>query len=121
MRKRHRIVTGVLGSSMIIVQAFAANQNVCLQRNRVVSWRPVNDTTLVYTDRQMNQYTVTLRDSCRNITNQNATLVYRNWSSLKCLARNDYFRVAASGRGMSTCRVESVREGPPEAQAAGSR
>ena len=122
MKKANRILIGVFGSLMLVMPALAADQkNACLQRNRVVSWRPVNETTMVYMDRQMNEYTVTLRDACRNLTHQNATLVYRNWSSLRCLTRNDFFRVAVAGRGMSTCRINTVREGGPEPQTAGSR
>ena len=120
MKRAHYTVTGILSGVLTAVPLLAAAQNDCLQRNRVVSSRPVNDTTIVYTDRQMNQWTVTLRDSCRNLTTPNATMVYRNWSSLSCLSRGDYFRVASPGRGMSTCRVNTVLAGGPVAQTAGA-
>jgi hypothetical protein len=121
VKRAHYILTGILSGVLAAVPLLAEAQNACLQRNRVVSWRPVNETTIVYTDRQMDQWTVTLRDSCRNLTTPNATLVYRNWSSLSCLSRGDYFRVGSAGRGMSTCRVNTVQAGGPGAQTAGAR
>jgi hypothetical protein len=80
----------------------------CLQHNRARNWRPVDDSTILYTDRQNNDYTVSFRGKCRNLTYGNAVLVNRHWSGLRCLSRGDSFRVAVPGQGTSTCVVDSV-------------
>jgi uncharacterized protein DUF6491 len=110
---RNAILVGTLIGSMLASPVLAASGNVCLQRNRVVSWRAVDENTIVYTDRQMNQYTVTLRDRCSPLTQSTAVLVYRNWASLSCLQSNDAIRVKATGRALTTCRVATVQAGAP--------
>jgi hypothetical protein len=112
------VIAGIVTAVTVASPMLAEAQNDCLQRNRIQSWKAINDNTVVYTDRSMNQWTVTFRDQCRNLTSPTARLVYRNMSSLKCLARNDPIRVAGSGHGMSTCRVDTVKAGGIEDQSA---
>ena len=120
MKRSYWVFVGILSGVTVATPLLAEAQNDCLQRNRILSWRALNENTVVYTDRSMNQWTVTFRDRCRNLTSPTAVLVYRNGSSLKCLARNDAIRVAGSGHGMSTCRVDTVTAGGPGPQATGA-
>ena len=108
MAKSHLISLIVMGA-LLAEPAFAGDP--CLQHNRARSWRAVDDQTMVYSDRQFRDFTVTFRRPCRNLTVGNATLVNRHWHGLMCLAPGHSCHVSAPGRAASTCVVDSVQ--PP--------
>jgi hypothetical protein len=94
---------------LLMQQAWAGG--ACLQHNRAKHWRPVDESTILYTDVRHKEYTVSFRGKCRNVTRGNAVLVNRHWSGLSCLSRGDSFRVAAPGLPASTCIVDAVNGG----------
>jgi hypothetical protein len=109
--KKKSIVIAVLSCLCLPSQLLAA-ENVCLQRNRLQSWRVIDQNTLEMTDRSRKVYHVTLRDACPNATQSTATLVFgRSWGNLQCLGPGFAINVTAPGRGLRTCRVGSVTAG----------
>jgi len=105
MEKRDLISLLLIGT-LLAEPAFAGSS--CLQHNRARNWRAVDEKTIVYTDVRQKDYTVTFRDTCRNLTSGNAVLVNRRWSGLSCLERGHSFRVAVPGQPASTCIVDGV-------------
>ena len=112
MRKNLRIVA-ILAASLTATEALAAAGDVCLQHNRLQSWRAVDASTLVMTDLQQNRYTVRLNGRCANLTQAAAVLSYRTWQNLACLRSGDIITVAAPGLGAVTCSVAGVQAGAP--------
>jgi hypothetical protein len=106
------IVWGVLSALIIFPQVSAAEQNVCLQRNRFQSWRAIDENTLAMVDRSKKVYRVSLRDACPTATETTATLVFGSaWRNLQCLGPGLAINVSVPGRGLRTCRVASVTAG----------
>ena len=116
---KHMILTGALAGGMLagLTGAFMATlqptdvlagETVCLTKSRLMSWKPVDASTIEMTDKQFKRYTVHMQGTCENLTNQTATLVYRFWGNLSCLDSSVSMRVASPGRGALTCRVASV-------------
>jgi hypothetical protein len=108
-------VVGLLMGTFLAgpVLAQASNDNVCIQRNRVRSWRAHDDSTIVFRDRQMNDFTVNLRGACRGLTRGNAVLIYPRAGSLSCIAPGDALGVRVAGLAPATCRVASIAAGTP--------
>ena len=110
--KKNAIVVAVLSSVIISTQLTAGEQKACLQRNRLESWRVIDQNTLEMIDRSKKVYHVTLRDACPNATQPTATLVFgRSWGNLQCLSPGFAINVTAPGLGLRTCRVGSVAAG----------
>jgi len=106
------ILWGVLSTLIIFPQVSAAEQNVCLQRNRFQSWRAIDENTLAMVDRSKKVYRVSLRDACPNVTETTATLVFGSaWRNLQCLGPGLAINISVPGRGLRTCRVASVTAG----------
>jgi hypothetical protein len=106
------LLVGTLLAGPVLAQD---GKNVCLSRNRIMSWHAFDDSTIIYTDRQRNHYTVKLRDSCRGLTSSTATLIYGRSSgnALRCMSSGDAVSVKATGLAGATCRVASVQAGAP--------
>ena len=99
-------------SCLILSSQMAAGEQVCLQHNRLQSWRVINQNTLEMTDRSRKVYHVTFRDGCPNATRSTATLVFgHSWRNLQCLGPGLAINVTAHGHGLRTCRVGSVTAG----------
>jgi hypothetical protein len=103
-----------LAATLIATQVLAAGA-ACLQRNRVQSWRAVDNATMVMTDIQQNQYTVRMKGRCSNLDRPAAKLIYRTWQNLSCLQSGDIIAVTAPGMGSVTCSVGGVEAGAPAA------
>ncbi len=56
--KKKLFAISTLVATLIATQVLAASGEACLQRNRLQSWRAVDESTMVMTDIQQNQYTV---------------------------------------------------------------
>jgi hypothetical protein len=100
---------------LIATQVLAASGEACLQRNRVQSWRAVDDNTMVMTDLQQKQYTVQMKGRCSNLARPAAKLIYQTWQNLACLHPGDIISVTAPGMGSVTCSVGGVSAGAPAA------
>ena len=99
-------------SGLIISSQVAAGEKVCLQRNRLQSWRVIDQNTLEMIDRSKQVYRVTLRAPCPNATQPTATLMFgRAWANLQCLSPGFSINVTAPGLGLRTCRVAGVTAG----------
>lgn len=114
MRRKNPILIGALAGVMLATSVLAAAENDCLQHNRVVSWRAIDENTLVFTDRQMKQFTVEMRSRCDGATNGGARLVYETWTNLSCLTPGMIIHVVAPGLIRSTCSVASIHAGAPD-------
>src|SRR4029453_18962420 len=88
VRKNLLTVTTV-AATLIATQVLAASGDACLQRNRVQSWRAVDDNTMVMTDLQQKQYTVQMKGRCSNLARPLATLIYQTWQNFACLQPGD--------------------------------
>lgn len=113
MRKHASALIAILAVTVFVTPILAQEENACLQRNRIWSWKALDESTLLYKDRTQKEYTVTFRNRCAHVTRSNATLVYRHAGSLSCLRPGDAIGVKAPGFPGSTCRIESVRAGSP--------
>jgi hypothetical protein len=115
--KKKLLSVSTVAATLIATQVLAAAQEACLQHNRLQSWRAVDDSTMVMTDLQYNQYTVRLNGRCSNLTRPAAQLIYRTWQNLACLSSGEIFTVRAPGMGVVTCSVASVAAGAPSTAA----
>jgi hypothetical protein len=111
--KTSLFVTSTVAAATIVTQVWAAD--ACLQRNRLQSWRAVDNSTMVMTDLQQNRYTVHMKGACTNLDRPAAKLVYRTWENLACLQSGDIIGVTAPGLGLVTCSVAGVEAGVPGA------
>jgi Family of unknown function (DUF6491) len=115
--KRNLFVASTLMATLVATQVLAASE-ACLQRNRIQSWRAIDNTTMVMTDNQYKQYTVHMKGSCSNLDRIAAKLIYRTWQNLACLQSGDIIAVTAPGMGSVTCSVAGVEAGAPGATSA---
>jgi hypothetical protein len=107
-------VTGLLIGPMLSTSVLAG-ESVCLTRSRLLSTRSLGDNTIEMIDRNMNRFTVRTQN-CPNLNDLNATIILgRSWRNLSCLNSGVTLNVAASGRGLGTCRVASVEAASPPA------
>jgi len=107
-----KMLTGALMAAMIATPVFAA-ANDCLQHNRMVSWRAVDEDTFIFIDREMHQYTVKMNNSCQGATRPGAQLVFQTWENLACLMPGMIVHVVAPGLIRSSCSIGSVHAGTP--------
>jgi len=114
--KKNLLTVCALAATLVATQVLAASGDACLQHNRLQSWRAVDDSTMVMTDLQQNQYTVRMKGRCSNLARPTAMLVYRTWQNLACLQSGDIIAVTAPGLGAVTCSVAGVQAGAPAAQ-----
>ena len=112
---RNLLTVCTLAATLVATQVLAASAD-CLQRNRLQSWRAVDNSTMVMTDNQYKQYTVRMKGSCSNLARPAATLIYRTWQNLACLQSGDIIGVTAPGLGLVTCSIAGVSAGAPAAQ-----
>jgi hypothetical protein len=115
--KRNLLVASTLAATLVATQVLAASE-ACLQRNRLQSWKAVDESTMIMTDLQQNQYTVHMKGRCSNLARPAARLVYRTWQNLACLQSGDIIAVTAPGLGAVTCSVAGVEAGAPGAATA---
>jgi hypothetical protein len=115
--KKKLFAVSTLAATLIATQVLAAGADACLQRNRLQSWRGVDESTMIMTDIQQNQYTVQMKGRCSNLARPAAILVYRTWQNLACLQSGDIIAVTAPGLGLVTCSVAGVQAGTPGAAA----
>src|SRR5579872_4146119 len=68
----------------------SAQQQVCLQNNRIWSWNAVNDRLLIVTDVQLNRFIVRLNGGCIGLSTYGLnSLSFYSWSDLGCLGHCD--------------------------------
>ena len=113
--KNKLFAVSTLAATLIATQVLAASGEACLQRNRLQSWKAVDESTMIMTDNQQKQFTVQMNGRCSNLARPAAVLVYRTWQNLACLQSGDIIAVNAPGLGSVTCSVAGVQAGAPGA------
>ena len=106
------IVVGVLIGVMAATPVLAQGQT-CLQRNRMQSWKAINDHTLDFTDLNRNHYTITTNSACRGVTDPQAHLVFHVWQNLECLPIGEIIVVRSPVFGATQCSIASVQANGP--------
>ena len=110
--KKNLVLTGVLMGTMLATEVLAG-EAACITRSRLMSSRALGDNTIEMIDRNMNRFIVRTQN-CPNLNDLNATIILgRSWRNLSCLNSSVTLNVAASGRGLGTCRVASVEAASP--------
>ena len=95
---------------------FAADNNACLQSNRIWGWQAVNDRTLILTDTSYRRYTVNLTGGCIGLAQYaGAKLAVRTKTSLGCVSQGDTIDFNSPAIGPMSCFVQTVRNGVPSA------
>jgi len=118
--KKNLLIASTLAATLVATQVLAASE-VCLQRNRLQSWRAIDNSTMIMTDNQYKQYTVRMKGICSNLDRPAAVLIYRTWQNLSCLQSGDIIAVTAPGMGLVTCSVGGVEAGAAAATSAANR
>jgi len=114
MIRKNAILVGALAGAMMATPVLAAAENDCLQHNRFVSWRAIDEDTFVFTDLRMREYTVKMASRCFGATHPGARLVFQTWTNLGCLNPGLIVDVVAPGLVRSTCSIGSVHAGAPD-------
>jgi hypothetical protein len=115
MSRKTAILAAFVAAITAATPVLAASGDVCLQHNRIKTWKAVDDRTLVFTDMQDKQYTVHMANACQGVTNGGAILTYQTWTNLGCLDRGNIINVRAPGLIESSCSIASVTAGAPSA------
>jgi hypothetical protein len=91
-----------------------AQPEACIRPVRIFSMEPIDNRTIVITDRQRNVYTVHMRGTCVGMDRTTTALGFRyQGGELGCVRRGDRisYRLGASPR--MTCFIDGVTAGPP--------
>jgi len=111
-----KLVSALLIGVNLAGPVFAAEDNACLQSNRIWGWQAVNDRTLILTDRSYQRYTVDLTGGCIGLDRYAAAkLAIRTKTSLGCVSQDDKIDFNSPGIGPMSCFVQTVRSGVPSA------
>ena len=87
-----------------------AQQDSCLQNNRIWQWNAVNDRLLIVTDRTYHRYIVRLGGGCIGLSSYALTaLRFQTWTSLGCLSRGDQVFYNAPALGRLNCFIDEVQ------------
>jgi hypothetical protein len=105
------VLVGALMGAMLATPVLAASGDACLQHNRILSLRALDDRTVLATDRNYHRYTIHMNAGCIGLDNAAAHLVFRTWQNLACVDRGDIIGVQAPGLGFVTCSVAGVQAG----------
>ena len=102
--------------SIVSLTPAVAQTEACIRPIRIFSMEPVDNKTIVISDRQRNQYTVHMRGTCVGMDRSTTALGFRyQGGELGCIKRGDRisYRLGASPR--MTCFIDGVTAGPPAA------
>ena len=104
-------LVGVLLGVMLTTPVMAATGDACLQHNRILSLRTLDDRTVVATDLNYHRFTIHMNAGCVGLDNPGAHLVFRTWRNLACVDHGDIIGVQAPGLGFVTCSIAGVQAG----------
>jgi len=123
MRHKSIITAAAFASVLGAVPALAQDSDVCLRLMDVRSTTVHDQSTLVMTDRQRNEYTVNMIGTCVGLTTNAQPLTFRPLSEMTCLKRGDQVSYSMPGgplnysiRGgadQNTCFIGSIEQGLP--------
>lgn len=106
-------LVGALMGVMLVTPVLAASGDACLQHNRILNLRALNDRTVLATDRNNHRFTIHMNAGCIGLDNAGAHLVFRTWQNLACVDHGDIIGVQAPGLGFVTCSIAGVQAGSP--------
>jgi hypothetical protein len=116
MTRKTIMAAAALMTALTSVPAVAQTE-ACIRPIRIFSTQPVDNKTIVITDRQRNAYTVHMRGVCAGMDKSTTALGFRyQGGELGCLRHGDMisYRIdPASPR--QTCFIEGVTAGAPVA------
>ena len=104
-------LSGAIGAS----PAFAESDEVCLQNERIWSWRVINERTLVVTDVRNQAFLVSLGAGCVGLNNMVASIGFNTRTNLGCLKRGDRVSFREPTFGATSCFVRDVQPYAPKA------
>jgi hypothetical protein len=113
MKRTKLFVVGALVGTLAAGPVLAASGDVCLQNNRIWSWRMINQRTLLVQDVNYRPFVVHLTGGCIGLTNAIQALAFRTWTSLGCLKRGDEVSFRAPALGRMSCFVTDVQPDAP--------
>ncbi len=123
MRNKTVLAVTVLVSTLVAIPALAQSDDVCLRLFDVRSTRVHDNSTLVATDRQRNQYTVHMSGVCVGLNTNAQPLIFRPISEYSCLRRGDRVGYNLPGEPLNLavrgvvnenfCFIDSIVEGAP--------
>src|SRR3954468_19611708 len=113
--RKNALLIGLMAATMLATPVLAATGDVCLQHNRFMNWRALDEQTLVMTDIQYHRYTVHMEPRCQGVTSGAAKIIFRTWTNLGCLMPGEIVTVTSPGIGPRQCAVAAVQAGAPAA------
>jgi hypothetical protein len=106
-------LVGALMGVMLATPVLAASGDACLQHNRILNLRALDDRTVLATDLNNHRFTIHMNAGCIGLDNAGAHLVFRTWQNLGCVDHGDIIGVQAPGLGFVTCSIAGVQAGSP--------
>ena len=123
MRKTTTLTAACIASALTAGTALAQDSDVCLRLMDVRSTTVHDQSTLVMTDRQRNEYTVNMIGTCTGLTTNAQPLTFRPLSEMSCLKRGDTVAYSLPGGPLNysvrgggdqlSCAIGSVEPGAP--------
>ena len=123
MKNKAILAATVLVSTLVAIPALAQSDDVCLRLYDVRSTRVHDNSTLVATDRQRNQYTVHMSGVCVGLNTNAQPLIFRPLSEYSCLRQGDKVGYNLPGEPLNLavrgevnehfCFIGSIVEGAP--------
>ena len=108
MARKHASLIGVLIGVTVATPVWAAAQDACLRNNRILTWRAVDDRTVLVTDRSQNRYTVHMSPGCLGLRDGTASLIFRPATELGCIGPGDLLGVRTAAHGFISCSIRGV-------------
>ena len=105
------VFVGALMGLMLATPVMAATGEVCLQHNRILNLRALDNRTVVARDVNYHRFTIHMNSGCIGLDNAAAHLVFRTWQNLACVDHGDIIGVQAPGLGFVTCSIAGVQAG----------
>ena len=105
------VLVGALMGLMLATPVLAATGEACLQHNRILNLRALDNRTVVATDVNYHRFTIHMNAGCIGLDNATAHLVFRTWQNLACVDHGDIIGVQSPGLGFVTCSIAGVQAG----------
>ena len=109
MTSKRAPLVGVLAGVMLATPVLAAAQEACLRHNRILSWKTLDERTVLVTDRAQSRYAVRMNPGCLGVTDGSATLVFRPVTELGCIGPGDLLGVRTAAHGFISCSIVDVQ------------
>jgi hypothetical protein len=109
MATKRSALSGLLLGVISATPLLAAAEDACLRHNRILSWRAVDDRTVLVTDRSRNRFTVHMSPGCLGLTDGTASLMFRPAVQLGCVGPGDVLGVTTAAFGFISCSIRGVQ------------